>query len=129
MKSPVHHTYHTQQEHHMKYVPKHLAYELTPPLYNPFQTQAGGNHYQKHPIQPVEFAFVNNLNFNQGNIIKYIIRHKDKNGIEDIKKVLHYTLIEAFLTYDLESYNSLISWLHKELNVTSKTGDLENEKS
>jgi len=26
----------------------------------------------------------------QGNVIKYICRYKDKNGIEDLKKARHY---------------------------------------
>lgn len=52
--------------------------------------QVGGNHYKKFKIQPIEFIHANDLNFFQGNIIKYATRYKDKNGIEDLKKVKHY---------------------------------------
>jgi len=52
--------------------------------------QCGGNHYKKYPIQPIEFITKNNLGFIQGCIIKYICRYKDKNGIEDLKKIKHY---------------------------------------
>jgi len=49
-----------------------------------------GGHYKKYPIQPIEFITKNNLGFIQGCIIKYICRYKDKNGIEDLKKIKHY---------------------------------------
>ena len=52
--------------------------------------QIGGNHYNKYAIQPTEFIHKNNIGFVQGNILKYIIRYKDKNGIEDLKKAKHY---------------------------------------
>jgi hypothetical protein len=53
-------------------------------------TQIGGNHYNKYVIQPTEFIHKNNIGFIEGNILKYIIRYKDKNGIEDLKKAKHY---------------------------------------
>lgn len=52
--------------------------------------QEGGNHYKKHKIQPIDFIYDNNIPFIEGNIIKYIMRHKEKNGVEDLKKALHY---------------------------------------
>jgi len=52
--------------------------------------QIGGNHYNKYAIQPTEFIHKNDIGFVQGNILKYIIRYKDKNGIEDLKKAKHY---------------------------------------
>jgi hypothetical protein len=54
----------------------------------------GGNHYQKHAIQPYTFINKNNLSFFQGNVIKYVVRYKDKNGIEDLKKIIHYCQLE-----------------------------------
>ena len=52
--------------------------------------QIGGEHYKTMAIQPSEFIFKNNLNWCQGNVIKYVCRYKDKNGIEDIDKAIHY---------------------------------------
>jgi hypothetical protein len=52
--------------------------------------QVGGNHYLKYKIQPVEFIIKNNIGFVEGNIIKYILRFKDKGGIADLKKAKHY---------------------------------------
>ncbi len=52
--------------------------------------QVGGDHYEKMKIQPTEYIIANDLGFCEGCIIKYISRWKDKNGIEDLKKIIHY---------------------------------------
>ena len=52
--------------------------------------QEGGSHYKEYAIQPIEYSFYNDLNFLQGNIVKYATRYKDKNGREDLLKVIHY---------------------------------------
>ena len=56
----------------------------------PSDKQIGGNHYKDCAIQPVDYIVKNNLDFLEGNVVKYITRHKTKNGIEDIRKVIHY---------------------------------------
>ena len=56
----------------------------------PTDTQIGGNHYNNKKIQPIDYILENNLGYCEGNVIKYITRHKDKNGAEDIKKAIHY---------------------------------------
>lgn len=55
-----------------------------------FETQVGGNHYKDLAIQPLEFIVKNDLDFLQGNVVKYVVRYKVKNGIEDLKKARHY---------------------------------------
>jgi hypothetical protein len=55
-----------------------------------FDTQVGGNHYKNFAIQPLEFIVKNNLDFLQGNVVKYVVRYKEKGGIEDLKKARHY---------------------------------------
>lgn len=55
-----------------------------------FDTQVGGSHYAKFAIQPLEFIVRNNIPFLEGNVIKYVVRWKDKAGIEDLKKARHY---------------------------------------
>ncbi len=52
--------------------------------------QEGGNHYRKATIQCWDYVLANGLGFLEGNIIKYVTRHKTKNGLEDLKKALHY---------------------------------------
>ena len=54
------------------------------------QKQVGGAHYAEMAIQPIEFITANDLSFLEGNIIKYVCRHKKKNGADDIKKAIHY---------------------------------------
>lgn len=66
---------------------------------NALSTQVGGGHYKTMVIQPIEFTHKNNLNFCQGNIIKYATRYKTKNGVEDLKKVKHYAELLAELEY------------------------------
>lgn len=66
-------------------------------------TQVGGNHYKQFVIQPIEFTVKNKLGFCEGNIIKYISRHKFKNGIEDLKKAKHYIDLLMELEYKNES--------------------------
>ena len=60
----------------------------------PQDKQVGGSHYKFFTIQPYEFISKNDLNFFQGNVIKYVVRYKDKNGIEDIRKIIHYCELE-----------------------------------
>ena len=60
----------------------------------PSSRQEGGDHYTKHKIQPFTFIQSNDLSFFQGNVIKYVVRYKDKNGIEDLKKIIHYCELE-----------------------------------
>jgi hypothetical protein len=55
-----------------------------------WETQVGGGHYSKYKIQPTFFLIQNNIPFAEGNVIKYVIRHRDKNGLEDLKKAKHY---------------------------------------
>jgi hypothetical protein len=57
---------------------------------NALNVQVGGDHYKKLKIQPIEFIHANNIPFIEGNIIKYIVRWRDKNGIKDLEKVKHY---------------------------------------
>ena len=56
----------------------------------PSEKQIGGSHYKDCAIQPVDYIVENKLDFLEGNMVKYITRHKTKNGIEDIRKVIHY---------------------------------------
>lgn len=67
---------------------------------NALNVQVGGGHYKNFGIQPVEYIHANNLSFLEGNVVKYITRHKAKNGIEDIKKVIHYCQLIMELEYN-----------------------------
>jgi hypothetical protein len=66
----------------------------------PTNNQVGGSHYKDCKIQPTEFIHANNIPFIEGNIIKYVIRHRNKNGIEDLKKAKHYIDLLIQLEYE-----------------------------
>lgn len=51
--------------------------------------QVGGDHYLK-AIQPWDIIRAWDLNYWEGNIVKYVLRHQYKNKLEDIEKAIHY---------------------------------------
>lgn len=52
------------------------------------------NHYARYPIEPITFINANNLPFNIGNVIKYVLRYDAKNGLEDLRKAKRYIDIQ-----------------------------------
>lgn len=52
--------------------------------------QIGGSHYKDKAIQPVEYIHANGLGFCEGNVVKYVTRWKEKNGVADLEKARHY---------------------------------------
>ena len=52
--------------------------------------QVGGSHYRDKGIQPIIYIHANNLGFCEGNVVKYVTRWRDKNGIADLEKAKHY---------------------------------------
>jgi len=69
--------------------------------------QVGGDHYQTK-IPPIDYIHENKLTFIEGNVIKYVSRHRNKNGAEDIKKAIHYLeiLLEKEYGYNIKRVNS-----------------------
>jgi len=72
---------------------------------DPKNIQVGGDHYKRHTIQPIDVMqeYLSDEayeGFLYGNIIKYALRWKNKNGVEDLKKLQHYV---AFLVKQLET--------------------------
>ena len=65
------------------------------------EKQVGGNHYKDCVIQPIEYIEKNNLTFCEGNIVKYVTRHRTKGeGKKDIEKVIHYAEMILDLYYN-----------------------------
>lgn len=52
--------------------------------------QIGGSHYGLRAIQHWDIVAMFGLDYFQGQITKYVMRWKDKNGIEDLEKAAHY---------------------------------------
>jgi len=65
---------------------------------SPTDRQVGGDHYNM-PIQHVEFCYHNQIPYIESNIIKYIVRHDRKNGLQDLEKAKHYIDILIDLHY------------------------------
>jgi hypothetical protein len=62
--------------------------------------QIGGEHYKDCKIQPVEYIHKNKLDYFEGNVVKYITRHRKKGeGRKDIEKVIHYAQLILELDY------------------------------
>lgn len=65
--------------------------------------QVGGTHYSQCSIQPIEYIHANNLNFDEGSIVKYITRHRNKNKSEDIMKIIQYATFILSNDYDFSN--------------------------
>ena len=46
-------------------------------------------HY-KQKIEPIEYIMANDLTFCEGNVVKYISRHRRKGGKLDLLKAIEY---------------------------------------
>lgn len=60
--------------------------------------QIDGSHYKDMTIQPVIYIYANKIPFIEGNIIKYVSRWKNKNGIKDLEKARH--LIDMLIEFE-----------------------------
>ena len=63
--------------------------------------QVAGSHYQR-AIQPWDIISEWELDFWEGNVLKYLLRWKHKDGVQDLQKAKHYLeyLIERELNDD-----------------------------
>lgn len=66
--------------------------------------QVGGDHYKDMGMQPIVLITKAGCDFIQGNIIKYVTRHRRKNGKEDIDKCIHYAHLALELLPDRREY-------------------------
>ena len=48
------------------------------------------DYYSKYEVKPIDFIVDNNIPFAEGNIVKYVVRWRQKNGVEDLKKARVY---------------------------------------
>jgi len=46
--------------------------------------------YYRKNIEVADFIEEYDLNYFEGNVIKYVVRHKSKNGLEDLQKAKWY---------------------------------------
>lgn len=74
--------------------------------------QVGGGHYKTLAIQPVEFCMSNDYDFAAASIVKYVTRHRSKNGKQDIEKALHFARIRGELLHRYGGYSFLVTCAH-----------------
>jgi hypothetical protein len=65
--------------------------------------QPGGSHYRDFTIQPFEYVYQNGLGYAEGNVVKYVSRHRSKNGSEDLRKAEHYIALLLEIEYGEDS--------------------------
>jgi len=73
-----------------------------------YDKQIGGSHYLKYKIQPSKFVIENKLLFPEGSVIKYILRHQNKDGKKDLLKAIHF--IEMIIERDYKEIKQE-SWI------------------
>lgn len=54
------------------------------------EVQIGGDHYRIRAIQPWDYIAANNLGYFEGNVVKYVTRWREKDGVKDLEKAMHY---------------------------------------
>ena len=75
-----------------------------------YDKQVGGKHYIKYKIQPSKFVVENKLLYPEGCVIKYVVRHQDKGGKEDLEKAKH--MIDMIIERDYgEDKEKTESWV------------------
>jgi len=88
--------YRFEHESHEDYMIRRLKQER-----EALDQQIGGEHYKDCGIQPVEYIHANKLDYFEGNVVKYITRHRTKGeGRKDIEKAIHYAQLILALNYN-----------------------------
>lgn len=88
--------YRFEHESHGDYMIRRLKQER-----EALALQIGGEHYKDCGIQPVEYIHANKLDYFEGNVVKYITRHRTKGeGRKDIEKAIHYAQLILALNYN-----------------------------
>ena len=69
------------------------------PGFDDGMTRIRPSYYNETTITPFDYIKANDLDFFEGNVIKYITRHRQKNGKEDLIKAITY-IEELIKEYD-----------------------------
>ena len=77
-------------------------------------TQVGGSHYKGYKYEPIKFVMDMKFDFIQGSILKYLVRYRKKNGLEDLRKAKHFAEIGYMHGTKGRTYGSV---LEKDCNL------------
>lgn len=78
------------------------------------------NHYAHWTIQPLEFIAKNGLDFLRGNVIKYVMRHNMKDGVQDLSKAFVYLLKIVRTQYSAKEFNDFITSVEEAIASETK---------
>ena len=73
-------------------------------------------HYTNGKIEPIDFINANDLDYLEGNIIKYISRYKYKGGSEDLEKAEFYLRMLLQREREKKKWNLIM----KSLEISTK---------
>ena len=73
------------------------------------KTQHGGSHYKNKAIQPVEFGMANRYDPCIFSAMKYVSRHAEKHGEEDLRKGEHFVFLRLATNEELPYARTKIS--------------------
>ena len=59
-------------------------------IYNMIKENVSPDYYARYDIEPISFIMRNQIPFAEGSVIKYVLRHDMKGGVEDIDKAIRY---------------------------------------
>lgn len=74
----------------------------------------GEAHYKGYQYEPVKFIIDMKFDFIQGNILKYLVRYRKKNGLQDLKKAKNYAKIGYMHGAKGRTYGSV---LERDINL------------
>jgi hypothetical protein len=82
--------------------------------------QEGGDHYKKVPLefQHWNLVIVHQWTYFQAQAIKYIMRYKDKGGVGDLRKAIHF--VEKMI--EIENQPTKSAWSGDYLQFVKATG-------
>lgn len=66
---------------------------------DPLDTQVGGDHYKRMEMPPAAFLRANEVPHAEGEVICKVLRHREKEGLKDLRKAEHTLAIIAHLDY------------------------------
>ena len=77
-------------------------------------------HYTANGIQPIDLMKQNFTSeafqgFLEGNIIKYVLRHRRKNKVEDLRKAMTY--LTWLIEEEEKKWFTLNKWVHRTKNT------------
>jgi hypothetical protein len=74
----------------------------------------GEAHYKGYKYEPVKYIMDMKFDFIQGNILKYLVRYRKKNGLQDLKKARYYAEIGYMHGTKGRTYGSV---LERDINL------------